>query len=181
MNSICSEGSVLPLVDKMSSRSRISNFLEIVDIPDKDAKTYLRQSMPEDFAKDLVVLTGGRFVHLLTAVSKYNALIQKQNTVHLTEILFTCTVRSSMVKILEQPEHLRHIEKNIMDSVLPDGCGKIELLALANSMNVDVAVVAKAVLHLVSVNLLRYQYDGSVIFHRLVQWSMKNKLKFGER
>ena len=68
-----------------------------------------------------------------------------------------------------------------MDSVLSNGCGKIELLA--NSMNVDVAIVAKAVVHLISANLLRYQYDGSVVFHsRLVQWSMKNnKLKFGER
>ena len=69
MNSICSEGSVLPLVDKMSSRSRISNFLEIVDISDEDAETYLRQSTPEDLAKDIVALTGGCFVHLLAAIS----------------------------------------------------------------------------------------------------------------
>ena len=42
--------------------------------------------MPEDLAKDIIVLTGGRFVHLLAVISKYNALIWKQNTVHLAEI-----------------------------------------------------------------------------------------------
>ena len=72
---VSSEGSVLPLVDKTSSRSRISNFLEIVDISDEDAETYLCQSMPDDLAKDIVVLTGGRFVHLLAVISEYNALI----------------------------------------------------------------------------------------------------------
>ena len=71
---VSSEGSVLPLVDK-TSRSRISNFLEIVDISGEDAKTYLCQNMPEDLAKDIGVLTGGRFIHLLAAISKHNALI----------------------------------------------------------------------------------------------------------
>ena len=113
---VSSEGSVLPLVDKISSCSRISNFLEIFDISDEDAETYLCQSMPEDLAKDIVVLTGGCFIHLLAAICKYNALIQKQNTVHLAEIrdyLFARMVRSGMVKILEQPQDLRHIEKNM--------------------------------------------------------------------
>ena len=90
---VSSEGSgVLSLVDKTSSRSSISNFQEIVDISDEDAETYLCQSMPEDLAKDINVLTGGRSVHLLDVISKYNALIWKQNTVHLAEIrdyLFT--------------------------------------------------------------------------------------------
>ena len=39
-----------------------------------------------------------------------------------------------------------------MDSKLFNGCGKIEVLA--NSMNVDVAIVAKTVVHLISANLL---------------------------
>ena len=42
------------------------------------------------------------------------------------------------------------------------------------------AAIVKEIEHLVSANLLRYQSDGSVVFHsRLVQWAMeKNKLEF---
>ena len=82
-----------------------------------------------------------------------------------------------MKSVMTYPPDKRKLQKMIMDYVL-----SMESISEddVEKLNADAASVKEEIEHLVSANLLRYQSDGSVIFHsRLVQWAMiNNKLKF---
>ena len=71
---VSSEGSILQPLQKTSSTSRKRGIVEVVDIPDETAESYLSKYMPEDVAKAVVKETGGRFVHLLQALDCYQQL-----------------------------------------------------------------------------------------------------------
>ena len=77
----------MSLINNTSSTSRIpvSNFLEIIDISDEDAK-----ACQCDFAKDIIALTGS---HLPVAISKSLLAVIRDH-------LFAHEVRSGVIKIL---------------------------------------------------------------------------------
>ena len=61
---VSSEGSVMPLIQKSSSRSTMAKIVEVVDIPNKGAVHYLSSTVPKELAEEIVSACGGRFVHL---------------------------------------------------------------------------------------------------------------------
>ena len=95
--------------------------------------------------------------------------------------LFARIVNTSMVQVLEESVDIRSMGKMIVDHILCDGYFQSSNFATDN--NLDANVVQKALNHLVSINILRYQSNGTAVFHsRLVKWAAENKkLQFCEK
>ena len=175
---VSSEGSVLPLVNTTSSSSRTAPVLEFVDISDEQAEKYLGFSLPKDLAKSVVALTGGRFIHLISAIEVFRRLEKEEcdpaKAVNIIrEYLISRNVKNRMMKVLEQEKPFRALEKSIMDIVVSKG--SVDSEELSNNLPLKSSDVARAVNHLVSLNFLRYEANGNVAVHsRLVRWCMEN-------
>ena len=180
---VSGEGSVMPLIEKSSSRSRMAKIVEVEDIPDKEAVHYLNSTVPKELAEKIVSACGGRFVHLSSVILEYRSLKRKSienidtQLRSITDFLLTHNVQRDMKSVMTYPPDQRKLQKKIMDYVL--SMESISANAV-KELNADAASVKKEIEHLVSANLLRYQSDGSVVFHsRLVQWAMvNNELEF---
>ena len=62
---VSSEGSVMPLVTATSSKSRLADTVEVLDVSDEDAVKFFSNSLvPNELAQKIVSVCGGRFVHL---------------------------------------------------------------------------------------------------------------------
>ena len=177
---VSSEGTVMPLLAKTSSSSRKGRVIEIVDITDREAETFLSAVVPKDIAKGITALVGGRFVHLVAAVSLYAALSENTDLSYaiamdeIRNVMFSEIVESCMQQVLDEPIEVRSMEKTIIDNVLSDGY--VYSSDLATKHDLDVNVVSKAMKHLISISILRYQSNGSAVFHnRLVKWAAENK------
>ena len=177
---VSSEGSVMPLIAKTSSISRRAPVVEVVDIPDEEAEAFLSTVVPKDLAKGITTLVGGRFVHLLQAMVIYASL--PENTKHSSSMaldkirddMFARIVDISMDQVLDESVDIRSMGKMIVDHILCDGY--VHPKSFANDNDLDANVVNKALKHLVSINILRYQSNGTAVFHsRLVKWAAENK------
>jgi len=63
---VSSEGSVIPIVQKLSGVSRCNKFFEITDVKDEDAVDYLiKRGFSEKLSNMFVQYTGGRCIHLV--------------------------------------------------------------------------------------------------------------------
>ena len=180
---VSSEGSVMPLIQKSPSRSRMAKIVEVVDIPNKEAIRYLSSTVPKELAEEIVSVCGGRFIHLSSAMLEYRSLKKKNiekidaQFSSITDFLLTHNVKRDMESVMTYPPAQRKLQKVIMDHLSSTGSISQDQL---KKLDADAAIVKKEIEHLVSANLLRYQSDGSVVFHsRVVQWAMeKNKLEF---
>ena len=173
------EGSVMPLINKSSSGSRKEQ-IEIVDITDKEAETFLSAVVPKDLAKGITALVGGRFIHLESALAVHERLSKRTSLSYaiamdkIQNVMLSEIVHTSMQQVWKQPKLIRSTEKTIIDDVLSNGYVKSNELAKKHQL--DVVLVQNAMHHLVSANLLRYQRDGSTVFHsRLVKWAAENR------
>ena len=178
---VSSEGSVIPLIKKSSSRSRMAKIVEVVDIPDDKALQYLMYAVPKELAEKIVPLCGGRFVHLLSAMLEYESVKRKNidnidiQFKYIKDFLLVHYVKRDMESVQTYPPNKRTLQKVIMNYVL--SAGSIGEHAVKKvPVDADAASIKNEIDNLVSANLLRYQSDGSVIFHsRLVEWSMRNE------
>ena len=66
-----SEGIVIPLLLKTSSSTGEAPVVEVLDIPEEDAVNFLKMKMPEDLAKFVFTVTGGRLAHMIQASRFY--------------------------------------------------------------------------------------------------------------
>ena len=182
---VSSEGSVMPLIQKSSSRSRMAKIVEVVDIPNKEAIRYLSSTVPKELAEEIVNVSacGGRFIHLSSAMLEHRSLKRKNiekidaQFSSITDFLLIHNVKRDMESVMTYPPAQRKLQKVIMDHLSSTGSISKDQL---KKLDADAAIVKKEIEHLVSANLLRYQSDVSVVFYsRLVQWAMeKNKLEF---
>ncbi len=180
-----SEGSVLPLLGATSSATREAQVIEVVDIPDEEAKTFLSKSMPEDIAKAVVKETGGRFVHLIQAIDVYenNKMDGSSDMMNKTkEHLVGKNVLSKINDSLQEGDF--HLKMEIMKMVLSNGSAfPVEVTTELEKKDLHgckftVSEIKQGLNQLVGLNLLRYQSNGSLTSHsRLVCNYMKEYMK----
>ena len=82
---VSSEGIVIPLLLKMSSSTREAPVVEVLDIPEEDAVNFLKHKMPEDLAKFVFSVTGGRLVHMIQASEFYQINVCHSRWKHLMQ------------------------------------------------------------------------------------------------
>ena len=199
---VSSEGKILPLIRTTSSISRAARVMEILDVPDEDAVRFLSTHMPEDIAKAVAEVTGGRFVHLQQACGIYMSekksnFDQKTVINSIKKSLVNRNVNEPLVQVLKYAHF--DLSKDIMRCVLSEGSVRHEdiITKLSEQLAIDrnlsttvkhaatlnvknnmvMAEVSEAIEQLVSVNLLRYQANGDITCHnRLVSKYLKDKL-----
>ena len=171
---VSSEGNVIPLIESTSANTRGAPVIEVVDISDEEGERMLSVKMKE-LAKEVVALTGGRIIQVLAAYSMYDKIHgeveESEEKPLIIEYLLSKFVLGGARAIMRQPTS--YIETSIMKKVVDNGSIAPHLLPqelnLVNSQ--DQIQVAKAIDHLVRVNFLRYQSNGSVTCHsRIVKF-----------
>ena len=71
---VSSEGSILPVVQRLSEVSRSSKVLEVADIEDNDAVNFLmRNGLSKELCEKIVLYSGGRFVYLYKCMNLHQA------------------------------------------------------------------------------------------------------------
>ena len=175
----------MPLLDSTSSRTRITSVQEIMDISEKEAKAFLMTVMTKDVAEKVVSTTGGRIIHLIQAISIYRQTESLVERKELPDIINRCLmsrfIKYSITEIKKQPtcrQEMAIIEYLSSQGITAQDGVDVETLDLScNQWQKEKdgeQKVAKAVEHLISVNVLRYKEDGTVAFHsRLVERYVK--------
>ena len=178
---VSSEGSVLPLVMETSSRSRLADTVEVVDISKEEALKFISYSIPDKLARRIEELCGGRFIHLLLAEAKYYELQEageKDIEVLFKSIrnhLLQSSVKLSLKSLLKQPDNERQLYKLILKQVCTKG--EVQAQAIAREFDISTERIEVAVDRLVSSNLLRFTHGGDLAcYSRLVNWAWENDL-----
>ena len=180
---VSSEGSVLPHLNSTSSKTRIMYVDEIMDISENQAKAFLMTKMSEDVAQKVVSVTGGRVIHLIQALAIYSQEKDRVDRRCLPDIIESALMsrcnQSSLIEIMKQPtcameiKIIKHLAAQGITSQVGGGGAAIPSLVEVHGMQKK-DIVAKAVEHLLSINVLRYKKDGRVAFHsRLVEKYVK--------
>ena len=175
---VSSEGIVMPLIIATSSRSRLADTVEVLDISDEEALKLLI-NIPNKLAQRIVSVCGGRFVHLMLAKSRYFKLhvsgVEDINALYKSIIdhLVITNVELSIQRLLKHSDKERHLFRLILQEVFTNG--EVKAQALARKLNETSGNIDAAVGLLVSSYLLRY--GGAVVFHsRLVKWAFEKNL-----
>ena len=183
---VSSEGSVIPLVKATSSKSRLADTVEVLDVSDEDAVKFFSNALvPNELAQKIVPLCGGRFVHLISAVAKYILLrkagVEDINVLYksIMDHLVLSNVETSVQTLFVHPEKERQLCKRILQEVLSNG--ELKTPAIVKILGTSTEQVEHSLSLLVSCNLLRFTSGGMVAFHsRLVKWAFeRDMIDFG--
>jgi archaellum biogenesis ATPase FlaH len=179
---VSSEGSVMPLVMATSSRSRLADTVEVVDISDDEALEFLSNSIPNKLAQRIVELCGGRFVHLLLAEARYCKLqeagVEDISVLYnsIRDHLVVTNVELNLTTLFKRSNEERQLLKRILQEVFKDEVPK-SLQAIARKLKTNLQSIEVAVNLLVSSNLLRFTHGGAVVYNsKLVKWAFENYL-----
>ncbi len=166
---VSSEGSVMPLVMATSSRSRLSDTVEVLDISDEEALKFLSKSVPNEHAQRIVAVCGGRLVHLMVAEARH-FILQKAGVEDIDvlyesirDYLVLINVQWSLRTLFKQPYEERRLYKRILQEVCTND--KHEVKALARKLKTNLQRIEVAVNLLVCSNLLTFTHGGAVVYH----------------
>ena len=157
----------MPLVMATSSRSRLADTVEVLDISDEEALKHLSNSAPNELAQRIVSVCGGRFVHLKLAEDRYFKLqeagVEDIDVLYksIIDYLVLTNVKFSLKTLCQQPVEERQLHKFILQEVSTNG--EVDAKAIARKLNTQSIEVA--VDRLVSSNFLRFTQGGAVVFN----------------
>lgn len=191
---VSSEGHIMPLIDKTSSRTRMAKVIQILDIDDGDAIKYLTErGVPQKASKHVVKHVGGRFVHLKKAVEMkrlHPTLDENDLFDQITSELYRLYVRPGRMAINYHHDKAKVIIKRLLDepetsdpSLASQPYPKIDPQELcAGLKGKDLEEMDAAKTCLVNENLLRYDADGNLTWHsRLVHGALAKEFCSGPK
>jgi len=166
---VSSEGSILPIVQKLSGISRCSKIFEITDVSDEAAVNYLtKNGLSRELSNKLIEFVGGRFVYLISIINlhkMYKKVYPELND----EILFR-NIKEDIFsrKLASQRWVINTIGKpstDILHVVSKEGeAVPSELIAIGDSPERTIDI-NDAISTLVDINVLRYTNRGSLTWH----------------
>ena len=162
---VSSEGSVIPLIENMSEKSRCSKIIEVGDISDEQAIDFLQgYNLPKEFAERVVRFTGGRLIYLINCIRRHSYYSAKFEEDH---NMYTKMMDDIFGLDLEHQKHiiqrLQPLSKVILDQLSQQGNVKRSDFLDDHKDNIETAslVIEKLIEH----NVMRYTVDGFIDWH----------------
>ena len=175
---VSSEGSVIPLLDNTTSKTRMGEVVEILDIACNDSEHYMtQQGIPVSLAKRIYNFTGGRFVHINQAIEMYQIRVElglSEDDIfdEISDILLGMYFRKRITEMnLYHQAHGEMILKKVLsaeNNIIDPG----EPFESVDEKNKSV-LLTEAMKSLVKINLLRYTARGWITWHsQVVQYGV---------
>ena len=181
---VSSEGRMLSLIQQTSSESRAAEIVEILDVANHDAISYLKRfNLP--LPDKLVEVVGGRMIHLLQCIRFFLSLhVSKRHLKKMTEediyqyIVEKVTARNTSSAIRA---YSRVVDEKLKLKIMGEIIGKEKvpvttLMQLCGRAKLFFDVLQQ----LVNGHLLRYTSDGCVTWHNKIikNYVLKNLAVF---
>lgn len=176
---VSSEGSVIPLLDNTTSKTRMGEVVEILDIACNDSEHYMtQQGIPVSLAKRIYNFTGGRFVHINQAIEMYRIRVElglsEDDDIfdEISDILLGKYFRKRITEMnLYHQAHGEMILKKVLsaeNNIIDPG----EPFESVDEKNKSV-LLTEAMKSLVKIRLLRYTARGWITWHsQVVQYGV---------
>ena len=164
-----SDGDVLALVEQ-TLRHRMVDVVEVDDLNDKEAEGYLNRStgdrIPNQLAKRLVNLIGGRLLHLNYTLDIYyeNDDCNEDEIYDMVKNrLYSTVAVTADNAVVDNAPTSEYIIKCIVTNgpLFPSDLKK----GIGAKTDLKCPKVQETINHLVNANLLRYQADGRLTWH----------------
>ena len=160
---VSSEGSILPVVQRLSEVSRSSKVLEVGDIEDKDAVNFLmRNGLSKKLSENIVAYSGGRFVYLYKCMNLYRAYSSMYP--NMTDDLMYKKLMEDVFIWKLNGQKLTVTQTNPISEALFNELSSKGEIYPAEVMKSD-NTIAEVILKLVEANILRYTSKGSLQWH----------------
>ena len=166
---VSSEGSILPIIQRLSGVSRCSKIFEVTDITDEEAIGYLQiNGVSQQITKKLVDFVGGRFIYLVNTIilheinkNVYPGINDESVYLSVMDDLFSRKINNQQcVIVINGPTSI-----NILSKISKEGhLYPAELLKTCQSYE-EREKVLNTIKSLVDANILRYTSTGSLTWH----------------